>query len=68
VTKEISTWNFAVVGCDSNDWPQYLGVRELYEEAVELQGSMAAAGWRRVAVFDAALREVKEKPILREQT
>jgi hypothetical protein len=55
------TWEFAVLGFDLNNNPRYLGVAEKYEEAVKIQKNMTAMGWRRVAVFDADLREVKEK-------
>lgn len=60
--RNAESWNFAVIGCDSNDCPKYLGMTETYEEAVQLRGNMFVAGWRRVAVFDTALREIKEKP------
>jgi hypothetical protein len=56
------TWEFAVVGCNLNDSPRYLGFTETYEAAVKIQSNMTALGWRRVAVFDADLKEVKEKP------
>jgi hypothetical protein len=54
--------NFAVCGCYLNNQPRWLGVTETYEEAVKLQGNMTTAGWTRVAIFDAARQEVKEKP------
>lgn len=53
----------AVVGCDLNDHPKYLGFAQTYEDAIKLQENMSVVGWRRVAVFDAAFQEVKEKPI-----
>ncbi len=56
------TGNFAVWGCYLNNQPGWLGVTETYEEAVKLQGNMITAGWTRVAIFDAARQEVKEKP------
>jgi len=43
--------------------PKYLGFAQTYEDAIKLQENMLVVGWRRVAVFDAAFREVKEKPI-----
>jgi hypothetical protein len=60
MTKK-ETWNFAVVGCDSHG-PKFLGFTETYDGATELQRNMAKVGWANVAVFDAALQEVKEKP------
>jgi hypothetical protein len=57
------TWAFAVVGCDLSDRPKYLGFAQTYEDAIKLQENMLVVGWRRVAVFDAAFQEVKEKPI-----
>jgi len=62
MNAKVEGWNFSVVGCDSHDWPKYLGFKDTYEEAVEFQTKMANAGWRRVAIFDAAHQEVKEKP------
>jgi hypothetical protein len=56
------TWAFAVVGCDLRDHPKYLGFAKTYEDAIKLQENMIVVGWRRVAVFDAALQEVKAKP------
>lgn len=55
------TWQFAVVGTDDKG-PRYLGFTNTYEEAVKLQGNATTLGWQRVAVFDATLTEVKEKP------
>jgi len=57
-------WNFAVVGCNPNDVPKYLGFFDNYEEAVKFLKNMENIGWRRVAVFDAALKEVKTTPKL----
>jgi hypothetical protein len=54
-------WNFAVVGCDSQSNPKYLGFTDTHDEAIRLQKNMATLGWSQVAVFDAALQEVKEK-------
>jgi hypothetical protein len=54
--------NFSVWGCYLNNQPRWLGVTETYEEAVTLQGNITTAGWTRVAIFDAARQEVKEKP------
>jgi hypothetical protein len=54
------TWNFALVGCDSQGNPKYLGFTETYDEAIKLEKNMAILGWRQVAVFDAALQEAKE--------
>ena len=57
------TWNFAVVGCDSADAPKHLGFADTRDEATWLQKNIEALGWRRVAIFDAELKEVKdEKP------
>jgi hypothetical protein len=56
------TWNFTVWGCDANGSPKCLGKTETYEEAVKFKANMVTAGWNRVAVFDVALQEVKEKP------
>jgi hypothetical protein len=57
-----NTWKFAVIGTNLNDIPLYLGFAETYEEAVKIKHNMTHQGWRRVAVFDADLMEVKEKP------
>ncbi len=54
------TWNFAVIGRDSNDCPKYLGFARTLEEATKLLRNMENLGWRRAAVFDSALREVKD--------
>lgn len=51
------SWSFTVVGCDSNNIPKYLGFTETREEADEYLKEMEAAGWRRVAIFDAAHQE-----------
>jgi hypothetical protein len=60
--KQIA-WNFAVVGCDANDCPRYLGFFDVIEEAAEYRENMKKIGWRRVAVFDAALKEAgRTKP------
>jgi len=56
------TWSFAVIGYDLRNHPKYLGFAKTYEDAVKLQENMIVIGWRRVAVFDAALQEVKAKP------
>jgi hypothetical protein len=57
------TWNFAIVGCDSNDIPRYLDFAETYEEAVTRQETLSnTAAWTRLAIFDAYHEEVKEKP------
>jgi len=55
MSEKAEIWNFAVVGCDLSDCPRYLGFTETYEEAVKLQKNKAAAGWQRVAIFDANL-------------
>lgn len=52
-------WNFTIIGCDSQDVPKYLGFKRTREEADKYQKQMENLGWRRVAVFDAALREQK---------
>ena len=59
MTKEEKCWNFAVVGCGSADMPRYLGLFGTYEEAAEYLRNMETIGWRRLAVFDAALKEVR---------
>jgi len=59
VTTKVEGWNFAVVGCDSHDIPKYLGFVQTREEADKLQNNMETIGWRRVAIFDAALQEQK---------
>jgi hypothetical protein len=56
------TWEFTVIGCDPNDIPSYLGFFGTYEGAAEFRGNMELVGWRRVAVFDAGLREVPAPP------
>lgn len=56
------TWAFAVVGCDLSGHPKYVGFAQTYEEAVKLQENMIVVGWRQVAMVDAALQKVKEKP------
>jgi hypothetical protein len=58
MTTKVEGWNFTVVGCDSNNMPKYLGFTGTREEADTLQKNMEAAGWRRVAIFDAALEQV----------
>jgi len=55
------TWNFAVVGRDDKG-PHYVGFTKTYEDAVKLQGNATTIGWLSVAIFDATLTEVKEKP------
>jgi hypothetical protein len=55
-------WQFAVVGCDANEVPHYLGFAETYDRAAQLRESTKLLGWRRVAVFDAELRELTAKP------
>jgi hypothetical protein len=57
MTTNVEGWSFTVVGCDSSNLPKYLGVTETREEAETLQKNMEAAGWRRVAIFDAAHQE-----------
>ncbi len=51
------SWSFAVVGCDSHNNPKYLGFFENREDADNCQKEMETAGWRRVAIFDAAHQE-----------
>jgi hypothetical protein len=61
-TRMKEGWNFTVVGCNSNNVPKYLDTGlSTYEEAVNYKEQMENIGWRRVAVFDAYLKEVKEK-------
>jgi hypothetical protein len=55
-------WQFAVVGCDANEVPHYLGFAETYDRAAQLRESTKLLGWRRVGVFDAQLRELTAKP------
>jgi hypothetical protein len=55
-------WQFAVVGCDANEVPHYLGFAETYDRAAQLRESTKLLGWRRVAVFDAELRELTARP------
>ena len=59
MTAKVEGLSFAVVGCDSHDNPKYLGFTETREEADKFQKEMEKLGWRRVAVFDAALQEQK---------
>ncbi|MFY9684046.1 MAG: hypothetical protein WAK70_19620, partial [Candidatus Sulfotelmatobacter sp.] len=59
VAAKVEGWNFAVVGCDSHDNPKYLGFVHTREEADKFQEEMEKLGWRRVAVFDAAIQEQK---------
>jgi hypothetical protein len=56
VSAKVESWNFAVVGCDSHDDPKYLGFVQTREEADNFQKEMEKLGWRRVAVFDAAVQ------------
>jgi hypothetical protein len=56
------SWEFSVVGCDSHDNPRFLAFSHTYEDAQAQQQSLTTVGWRRVAIFDAYLKEVKEKP------
>jgi hypothetical protein len=53
------SWKFAVVGCDPNDSPSYLGVSETYDGAAKLREDMKLLGWLKVAVFDSAFRELE---------
>ena len=53
------TWNFPVVGCDSRDVPKYLFFTDTFEKAKAFCAKAETTGWRRVAVFDAMLKEVK---------
>jgi hypothetical protein len=62
VAMKAKAWSFAIVGCDLNDRPKYLGLAETYEDAVKLQENVTIVRWRRVALFNAASLEVKEKP------
>lgn len=57
MTTKVEGWKFTVVGCDSNNIPKYLGNAETREEADKLQKHMEAAGWCRVAIFNAAHQE-----------
>lgn len=57
--KGKETWNFAVIGSDLNNVPKYLGFVNTREQAAKLQKNAEINGWRRVAVFDADLKEVK---------
>jgi len=57
LTDMVESWSFAVVGCDSNNIPKYLGFTKTREEAETFQNNMVLLGWRRVAIFDAAHQE-----------
>ena len=52
------TWRFAVIGCDSNEVPTYLGFANDLEEAEKLRTNAKTSGWRSVAVLDSTLREI----------
>jgi hypothetical protein len=62
MTDNKKTWNYAVVGTDANDSPKYLGFTDTYDDAATLKQNLATVGWQRLAIFDAALQEVKEEP------
>jgi len=63
MVDKADVWNFSVVGCDSHVVPRYLGFTKTYDEAIQLQKNAVIVGWSRVAIFDAALHEVKERPV-----
>ena len=53
------SWKFAVVGCDQNDSPSYLGFSDPYDGEAKLKENMKSLGWLKVAVFDSAFRELE---------
>lgn len=60
--EQSERWNFAIVGCDSNNLMHYLGFVKTYEDAAKFGEDMKKDGWNNVAVFDASLQEVKKNP------
>ena len=58
------TWNFAVVvsSADGGTTKFFGSPVDLYEDAVKLQQSALAAGWKRAAIFDPSRQEVKAAP------
>ena len=57
MTTKVEGWSFAVVGCDSHNNPKYLGFFVTREDADKCHKELQGAGWRRVAIFDAAHQE-----------
>jgi hypothetical protein len=57
------TWNFIVVTTSVSGQTKFFGsgVNE-YEDALTLQKNAIAVGWPIAKIYDASLREVKEKP------
>jgi len=63
MTTDTKSWEFAIVGCDQNEIPKYLGFEKNIDEAFVFKGKMEVLGWSRVAIFDASLLEVKNRPV-----
>jgi hypothetical protein len=54
------TCNFAVVVSNADGGTKFFGNPvDLYEDAVKLQKSALDAGWKKAAIFDSSLKEVK---------
>lgn len=54
------TWNFVVVVSNAHGVPKFFGSPvDLYEDAVKLQKSALAIGWKKATIFDSTLKEVK---------
>lgn len=54
------SWNFVIVGQDSNGLRKFIGQPVNTKELAErLRKSAETIGWRNVAIYDADLREVK---------
>jgi hypothetical protein len=56
------SWQFCVVGYDANDAPSYLGFTNTVDGAEKLAANAKTIGWQKVAVLDAAQREIAPLP------
>jgi hypothetical protein len=52
------SWQFCVIGYDSNDARAYLGFTKTLEDAETVRANARTDGWRSVAVLDSELREI----------
>ena len=50
--------SFSLIGYNSEDVPRFIGSVDTHEQAEELRTSAEIIGWRRVTVYDAALKAV----------
>jgi hypothetical protein len=57
------TWNFIVVVTSLSGQTKFFGSGvNSYEDALTLQKNAISVGWHTAAIFDASLKEVKERP------